>query len=81
MHKESCAQSNQLQLENVLAIVFTAIKITACGIHFKVMDCAGALMTNQELIVSYFIILLLYGEEIFWHIDACSVVTFDKHDM
>ena len=46
MHKKSRVQSNQLQLENVLAAVFAEIQITACVIHYEVMDCAGALIRN-----------------------------------
>ena len=84
MYKKSCAQPNQLQLENVLALVFAEIQVTACGIHYYVMDCAGALIRNRELIASYAVIILLFrGEEVFGHKrekEACSVVTFDKRD-
>ena len=67
MHFKSCAQSNQLQLENVLALVTAEIQITACGIHCKVTDYGGALITNRELIASYVIIRLFHGEEVFGH--------------
>ena len=85
MHTRSCAQLNQLQLENVLAIVSTEIQITACNIHYssKVMDCAGTLITNRELIASYVIVHLFHGEEVFGHKrekEARSVVTFDMRD-
>ena len=46
MHKKSSAQLNQLQLENVLAAEFAEFQIAACVIHYKVMDCAGALLKN-----------------------------------
>ena len=29
MHEKGCAQSNQLQVENVVAVVFAEIQITA----------------------------------------------------
>ena len=51
---------------NVLALVFAEIQITACGIHCKVMNYAGAI-TNRELIASYVIISLFHGEEVFGH--------------
>ena len=35
--QHSYTQSNQLQLKNVLAIVFTEVQITICGIHYQVM--------------------------------------------
>ena len=59
--RQSYTQSNQLQLENILAILFTEVQITICGIH----GCAGpALVLNKELIVSYVIICLLLSSNI-----------------
>ena len=60
------------------------IQITACVIHYKVMDCAGALIRKRELISSYAVIIRLFrGEKAVGQKrekEACSVATFDKRD-
>ena len=79
MHKK--VVPNQLQLENVLAVVFAEIQITACIIHYKV---AGALIRKRQLIASYAVIICLFlGDEVVGHKrekEACSVATFEKRD-
>ena len=64
--------------------MFVESEIIACVIHYKVMDCAGALIRNRELIASYAVIIHLFlGNQVVGHKrekEACSVVTFEKRD-
>ena len=65
--------------------MFAESQITACVIHYKVMDCAGALIRNRALIFASYAVIkhLFHGDEVVGHKrekEACSVVIFDKCD-